>query len=179
MTNTSKSSKAALPSQSRAKPQSSALASLFCTFQRGTSTDSQLLKANRQRLRSVRILRANSKNCSLDPVHQLVPFIFYHPQFKLKVPDRFFRDLFQAGKPGFLLAMRAFFDGDTYIALPGNVKTIDQVFTTLVGGSAKAIVASKPAKFEREFGNSDRRGQGKKGEEQSAAGKSSETRKGL
>ena len=39
----------------------------------------------------------------------------------------FFRDLLQSGKPGFWIAMRAFYDGDTYVSLPGNVKIVDQV----------------------------------------------------
>ncbi len=41
--------------------------------------------------------------------------------------ELFFRDFFQIGKPGFWIAMRAFYDGDTYISLPGNIKIVDQV----------------------------------------------------
>jgi mannose-6-phosphate isomerase-like protein (cupin superfamily) len=39
----------------------------------------------------------------------------------------FFQDLFQAGTPGPLMALRAFYDGDMYIALPGNFKLLEQV----------------------------------------------------
>lgn len=39
----------------------------------------------------------------------------------------FFQDMFQAGYPGLLMALRAFYDGDTYVALPGNIKILDQI----------------------------------------------------
>lgn len=39
----------------------------------------------------------------------------------------FFQDLFQAGAPGPATALRAFYEGDTYIALPGRFKIVDQV----------------------------------------------------
>ena len=39
----------------------------------------------------------------------------------------FFQDLFQQGSPGFLMAMRVFYDGDTFVSLPGGFKTLDYV----------------------------------------------------
>lgn len=42
----------------------------------------------------------------------------------------FFQDIFQAGSPGLLMALRAFYDGDTYIALPGNIKILDQIVSS-------------------------------------------------
>jgi hypothetical protein len=39
----------------------------------------------------------------------------------------FFQDVFQAGAPGPATALRAFYEGDTYIALPGGLKIVDQV----------------------------------------------------
>jgi hypothetical protein len=39
----------------------------------------------------------------------------------------FFQDLFQAGSPGVLMAFRAFYDGDTWVALPGGFKWLDQL----------------------------------------------------
>ncbi|RQM07754.1 hypothetical protein DH86_00003032, partial [Scytalidium sp. 3C] len=38
----------------------------------------------------------------------------------------FFQDMFQAGMPGHLMALRVFYDGDTYIALPGHIKILEQ-----------------------------------------------------
>lgn len=37
----------------------------------------------------------------------------------------FFQDLFQAGPPGFLMVMRVFYDGDTFVSLPGGFKIVD------------------------------------------------------
>jgi hypothetical protein len=37
----------------------------------------------------------------------------------------FFQDLFQNGMPSFPLAMRVFYDGDTFVALPGGFKWLD------------------------------------------------------
>jgi hypothetical protein len=37
----------------------------------------------------------------------------------------FFQDLFQAGSPGMLLAFRVFSDHDTWISLPGGLKSLD------------------------------------------------------
>jgi hypothetical protein len=40
----------------------------------------------------------------------------------------FFQDLFQSSaSPGFLLAMRVFYDGDTYVSLPGKFWVLDYV----------------------------------------------------
>lgn len=39
----------------------------------------------------------------------------------------FFQDLFQAGTPGLLHAFRAFYDGDTYVSLPGGWKVLDVI----------------------------------------------------
>ncbi|KAH6718839.1 hypothetical protein BKA61DRAFT_712824 [Leptodontidium sp. MPI-SDFR-AT-0119] len=57
----------------------------------------------------------------------------------------FFQDMFQQGSPGFLLAMRVFYDGDTFVSLPGGFKVLDYVFMTIVGFIAKAFVPAKPA----------------------------------
>jgi len=57
----------------------------------------------------------------------------------------FFQDLFQQGSPGFLMAMRAFYDGDTFVSLPGGFKTLDYVFLSIVGFIAKAFVPAKPS----------------------------------
>ncbi|CZR62972.1 uncharacterized protein PAC_12869 [Phialocephala subalpina] len=56
----------------------------------------------------------------------------------------FFNDIFSTGVfRGFSLhALRCFYDGDTYVGLPGNIKTIDQAFIFLVGGFAKLILLS-------------------------------------
>ncbi|KAH8821367.1 hypothetical protein F5884DRAFT_767545 [Xylogone sp. PMI_703] len=55
----------------------------------------------------------------------------------------FFQDMFQAGTPGLLMALRVFYDGDTYVALPGNIKLLDQVFMTIFGFIAKGFVPAK------------------------------------
>ena len=57
--------------------------------------------------------------------------------------ETFFRDFFQKPSPSFLMAMRAFYDGDTYVGLPGNLKIIDQVFMNLVGTIARAFAPAK------------------------------------
>ncbi|KAH7403694.1 hypothetical protein BKA64DRAFT_669692 [Cadophora sp. MPI-SDFR-AT-0126] len=59
----------------------------------------------------------------------------------------FFQDLFQQGSPGFLMAMRAFYDGDTFVSLPGRFKVLDYVFLSIVGFIAKAFVPAKPSVF--------------------------------
>ncbi|RFU34708.1 hypothetical protein B7463_g1637, partial [Scytalidium lignicola] len=56
----------------------------------------------------------------------------------------FFQDMFQAGTPGLLMALRVFYDGDTYISLPGNVKIFEQVFMSVFGFIAKGFVPAKP-----------------------------------
>ncbi|KAF2115651.1 hypothetical protein BDV96DRAFT_574242 [Lophiotrema nucula] len=62
---------------------------------------------------------------------------------------RFFQDLFQAGTPGLLLAFRAFYDGDTYIAVPGGFKVVDQIVTSFFGLLAKLFVPAKPNAVKR------------------------------
>ncbi|KAH7329903.1 hypothetical protein BKA65DRAFT_480081 [Rhexocercosporidium sp. MPI-PUGE-AT-0058] len=57
----------------------------------------------------------------------------------------FFQDMFQQGEPGFLMAMRVFYDGDTFVSLPGGFKMLDYVFLTIVGFIAKAFVPAKPS----------------------------------
>ncbi|MCJ1401130.1 hypothetical protein MMC11_004342 [Xylographa trunciseda] len=63
----------------------------------------------------------------------------------------FFQDMFQDGKglPGFLLAMRASYDGDMYTSLPGGFKTLDYLFTAVVGSLAKPFVPAKPVTLKR------------------------------
>ena len=44
----------------------------------------------------------------------------------------FFQDLFQSpSMPGFLMAMRVFYDSDTYVSLPGGFKTLDYLVRNL------------------------------------------------
>lgn len=45
----------------------------------------------------------------------------------------FFQDMFQDGNgaPGFLLAMRASFDGDMYPSLPGGIRFLDYLVRSL------------------------------------------------
>jgi len=43
----------------------------------------------------------------------------------------FFQHIFQGGSsPTFALVIRAFYDGDTYISLPGNIKLLDRIVST-------------------------------------------------
>jgi len=51
--------------------------------------------------------------------------------------ERFFEDIFEKGQPTLISAIRAFYDGDTYMALPGGIGLLDELFTTVVGGAAK------------------------------------------
>ncbi|KAH8812719.1 hypothetical protein F5884DRAFT_315683 [Xylogone sp. PMI_703] len=55
----------------------------------------------------------------------------------------FFQDMFQASSPGLLMALRVFYEGDTYIALPGNIKILDQAFMKVFGFIAKGFVPPK------------------------------------
>jgi len=57
--------------------------------------------------------------------------------------EDFFTDIFEGGEPTFSSAMRSFYDGDTYMALPGGIKLFDQVFITIVGGVAKWMYPRK------------------------------------
>lgn len=59
--------------------------------------------------------------------------------------ERFFADIFEAGQPTFVSVMRAFYDGDTYMALPGGIGLVDEVYTTVVGGVAKWMYPKKTA----------------------------------
>ncbi|MCJ1319327.1 hypothetical protein MMC15_004663 [Xylographa vitiligo] len=63
----------------------------------------------------------------------------------------FFQDMFQDGKglPGFLLAMRASYDGDMYTSLSGRFQTLDYLFTVVVGFLAKPFVSARPATLKR------------------------------
>jgi len=62
----------------------------------------------------------------------------------------FFQDMFQSSSmPGFLLAMRVFYDWDTYISLPGGFKALDYLFMSVVGFLAKPFVPGKPAVLKR------------------------------
>jgi len=60
-----------------------------------------------------------------------------------------FHDIFQDGNPSFALVMRAFYDGDTYISLPGNIKLLDRIFITVVGFVSKAFAPTKPTALKR------------------------------
>lgn len=59
--------------------------------------------------------------------------------------EAFFGDLFAEGQISFTTAMRAFYDGDTYVALPGGIKIVDEAFTTVVGGVMKWMYPRKAA----------------------------------
>jgi hypothetical protein len=80
----------------------------------------------------------------------------------------FFQDLFQSSaSPGFLLAMRVFYDGDTYVSLPGKFWVLDYVvrysrefsttvdnlltdkFISVVGLISKAFAPTKLPKIKR------------------------------
>lgn len=57
----------------------------------------------------------------------------------------FFNDLLQQGKIGNpALAMRAFYDHDTYLALPFYFRFIDEIFITVVGAIARLFAPRKP-----------------------------------
>ncbi|KAH7010741.1 hypothetical protein B0J12DRAFT_751381 [Macrophomina phaseolina] len=57
---------------------------------------------------------------------------------------QFFHDFFSSGTyPGFWHALRAFYNGDTYIALPGNIKLLDKAFILVFGGIAKLFITPK------------------------------------
>ncbi|KAL4882810.1 hypothetical protein BJY04DRAFT_35223 [Aspergillus karnatakaensis] len=56
----------------------------------------------------------------------------------------FFRDTFKFGNPPPVLhALRAFWDGDTYLALPVGVRVLDEAFMLVFGGLAKMIAPAK------------------------------------
>lgn len=62
----------------------------------------------------------------------------------------FFADLFQQGTPpGFLLAMRSYYEGDGYIPLPGNMRWVDELFVNVVGFVATFFAPKKPAALKR------------------------------
>ncbi|KAF4537266.1 uncharacterized protein LTHEOB_1457 [Lasiodiplodia theobromae] len=57
---------------------------------------------------------------------------------------QFFYDLLQNDTyPGFWHAMRSFYDGDTYVPLPGNIGLIDEAFMFVMGNLAKLLAPSK------------------------------------
>ncbi|KAK5113198.1 hypothetical protein LTR62_003534 [Meristemomyces frigidus] len=47
------------------------------------------------------------------------------------------------GPPTFITALRSFYDGDTYMALPGGIKLLDEAFITVVGGIVKWMYPRK------------------------------------
>jgi mannose-6-phosphate isomerase-like protein (cupin superfamily) len=55
----------------------------------------------------------------------------------------FFEDLLDTGKIDMLGALRAFYNGDTYIALPFGIKAIDQVVTLGLGAVVAWLVPQK------------------------------------
>lgn len=58
----------------------------------------------------------------------------------------FFNDLLQEGKFGNpVLALRAFYDNDTYLALPLYFRVFDEIFITIFGGLARLFAPKKPA----------------------------------
>ncbi|ETN40777.1 uncharacterized protein HMPREF1541_05057 [Cyphellophora europaea CBS 101466] len=57
----------------------------------------------------------------------------------------FFQDLFAAGEPGVLHAMRTFADGDTYVALPGGWKWLDYWVTCALGALGKLLLPYREA----------------------------------
>jgi hypothetical protein len=56
----------------------------------------------------------------------------------------FFEDLLAAGGISFGRAMRAFRDGDTYVALPMGIGLIDEAFTNVVGAIAMLFYPRAP-----------------------------------
>jgi hypothetical protein len=62
----------------------------------------------------------------------------------------FFADLFQEGKPpGFLLAMRSYYEGDGYVPLPGNMRWLDELFVNVVGFIATFFAPKKPSSLRK------------------------------
>ncbi|KAI4859874.1 hypothetical protein F4820DRAFT_438513 [Hypoxylon rubiginosum] len=60
----------------------------------------------------------------------------------------FFNDIFSTGIfGGFFHTMRAFYDGDTYLALPLYFQFIDEVFLAIFGGIAHLFAPGKPEKL--------------------------------
>lgn len=55
---------------------------------------------------------------------------------------RFFNDLLDNGSPGFLHTLRVFYDGDTYISLPGNFKFVDQIVSGGLRGGFSSLTPS-------------------------------------
>ncbi|KAI9162781.1 hypothetical protein HJFPF1_04373 [Paramyrothecium foliicola] len=57
----------------------------------------------------------------------------------------FFNDVFSKGGFGGLWhTLRAFYDGDTYLALPLGSRILDEAFVTILGGLAHLFVSKKP-----------------------------------
>jgi hypothetical protein len=62
----------------------------------------------------------------------------------------FFTDLFQEGTPpGFLLAMRSYYEGDGYVPLPGNIRWLDELFINVLGFIATFFAPKKPASLRK------------------------------
>ncbi|CEJ89678.1 hypothetical protein VHEMI05505 [[Torrubiella] hemipterigena] len=56
----------------------------------------------------------------------------------------FFNDMFaKGGFPGVLHALRAFYDGDGYMALPFGSRLLDEIFISLFGGMAHLFVEKR------------------------------------
>jgi hypothetical protein len=62
----------------------------------------------------------------------------------------FFADLFQEGTPpGFLLAMRSYYEGDGYVPLPGNMRWLDELFVNVLGFIATFFAPKKPSSLRK------------------------------
>ncbi|KAK2594391.1 hypothetical protein QQS21_007897 [Conoideocrella luteorostrata] len=60
----------------------------------------------------------------------------------------FFNDVFsQGGFGGIMHTLRAFYDGDAYLALPLGSRMVDEAFLTVFGGLAHVFGAKKPQKL--------------------------------
>ncbi|KAI1769930.1 hypothetical protein F4818DRAFT_456507 [Hypoxylon cercidicola] len=60
----------------------------------------------------------------------------------------FFNDILSTGRfEGFFHILRAFYDGDAYLALPLYFQFFDQVFLTIFGGIAHLFAPAKPEKL--------------------------------
>ncbi|KAI0176966.1 hypothetical protein BJ166DRAFT_11350 [Pestalotiopsis sp. NC0098] len=57
----------------------------------------------------------------------------------------FFNDVFQTGRFGSIPhLLRAFLDGDSYLALPFNIQALDEIFIMIFGNMSRPFVLSKP-----------------------------------
>ncbi|KAF2490993.1 hypothetical protein BU16DRAFT_530568 [Lophium mytilinum] len=55
----------------------------------------------------------------------------------------FFRNATQSGSMNITDALRAFWEGDAYVSLPGNIKLLDQAFIAVAGTIAKFFWPAK------------------------------------